>query len=940
MASLWQPLHHLVEGDPLRLIENVYLVNTQNSTRPDLDQVQLVIQSTIDELEKAYILIDGLDECLDSDRQETFMVSIQSLLDKSNLTNIKLHVLVTSRLEQSYLGGISVKIRATQDEISSMIKRRVDIPRSFKPSLRSKVAGSLDLRDSICEQVATKADGSFLIADLHMKHLGSFTNVRDLREALVKLPTEVDRYYDEAWAKISGQEENLKDLANRTVSWLYHSQRQLKVDELRHALAVRPGDEKYDFDGLTDITDILEACRGLVIIEEHDQAIRLMHHTVREYFRKQEHRIFQGASAFLTRICLTYLSLDVFETEPFKFSDLEEAHMHAEPGEIVPRWKIGSNRLLDYPFLGYAAEFWGYHAHGRPEEECAVEILGFLCSDRAIENAHQFCPQVFHFSKRRHVDYTHKDIFPVRIAISFRLQHIACLLIRLLLPHMGSNSRSEREKNVWDRHWLLALLEAIENGLLSVTEALLDGGVDLAPASELPLTTLDHTLLYGDERPKTALDKSVFNGHEAICKLLVDRETGGAFTKRTMEYAVSAENCGILDLYLSANMDDSIQMRREKLNGILHFASLKGKVVAVRYSLENGALLESEDDDHGMTALGLAVTHGQSSAVQFLLEAGADVSAGAYDISLDECEDPTSILEIAVISQHIFKDRLYLVNEHTTTFSHVDILGENMKKFQRRLTNWYTVASRPLDLLKNTDFLAAVRDDIDHGKIITALLSYGAKVSVPRADGASLLHLAVISRARVNAVLEYLKRQPHVNLDVDTRDHAGRSPIHWAAATSNAEVMELLISHGADVFAIDDMGATTLHYAISSPSCATIALEHGCRVDKPSVHLGTPIQLIRLIQDQNVKVIKLLEGSLKEHSDAGNTLPESILKEPEQSKTLVDRFEDWLMSIRDKHQVLCALNIQMNLEGSQQQGYVETLAETYVEAQKKKSVCE
>lgn len=48
-------------------MENAYRIHTQQSTKPDLDQIQFIIQSKIDDLEKVYILIDGLDERLDAD---------------------------------------------------------------------------------------------------------------------------------------------------------------------------------------------------------------------------------------------------------------------------------------------------------------------------------------------------------------------------------------------------------------------------------------------------------------------------------------------------------------------------------------------------------------------------------------------------------------------------------------------------------------------------------------------------------------------------------------------------------------------------------------------------------------------------------------------------------------------------------------------------------
>ena len=426
LASLWSPFYLNDADNPPDYIDNLYRLHMRRRTRPDIDQVRLVIQSTIDDLEEAYILIDGLDECSDTSRLET-MESIMALLAKSNTEKAKVHVFVTSRLEQPILEGISVEIQATKEEIKSMVERRIKMPRSFRQSLRAQVEESPKLQTEILDKIVAKANGMFLIADLHLRSLGYITNVRDLSEVLDTLPEILDEYYESTWVRIFGQEQHLRDIAHRTISWLYLSRRQLKIDELRHALALRPGDECFCADGLIAIGNVLEACQGLAVVGEHDQVVRLMHSTVRDYFHKQRKRLFEDTPAYLTRICLTYLCFDVFERETCEFPSLKAVDLHAKPGENIASRRILSYRLQEYPFLDYAAENWGYHARGMPEESCCVEIIAFLCSEHRLENAHLVYPQVFHPSKRRHVDdkRVFAELSPVRVAVSFGLEHTA-----------------------------------------------------------------------------------------------------------------------------------------------------------------------------------------------------------------------------------------------------------------------------------------------------------------------------------------------------------------------------------------------------------------------------------------------------------------------------------------------------------------------------------
>lgn len=854
------------------------------------------------------------------------MESIAALLDKSNTEKAKLHVLVISRLEQPALESISVRVQATKDEITSMVERRIKTPRAFKQSLKVLVAASSELQTEIRDSIVTKANGLFLIADLHLKSLVSITNVRDLRKRLNKLPEELDQYYEQAWARISGQEDHLKDIAYRAVSWLYQSRRQLKVEELRHALALQPEDKTFCADGLIAIEDVLEACLGLVVVEKHSHAVQLMHSTVLDYLHKQHDRLFKDVSIYRTSTCLTYLCLDDLDDQSCEFQSLEMVDLHANPGENIDRRRILSCRLLDYPFLDYAAENWGYHARDVDVDDYLTEVLAFLVSNHGLENAHLVHPQVFHPSQRRHVsnDHIFADLFPVRVAISFGLEHLACRLIGLLME--------DQHKVVRD-HWLKSLLEAVENGRSGVVVALLDAGVEPSPAGEIPRTILDRTFLYVEERPRTALDKSVLYRHEAISYLLMGRDPRGIITNKTLKYAVLAGNRHVLGKYLSVTAKEGSKERCKRANYLLHLAISIGRLDIVKLSLKHGAGLESEDEE-GLTALGSAVARGRSSIVQYLLDSGADVSAAAYDYKSGELDGPKSILVVAATSQRIFQKRLELVSEYMLDYSIADTLDSDTEQLQKRLRTWFAQTADPLDLLKDQEFLDAIREDSDHGKIIAALLNYHANVSLHGEEGESVLHLSVISKTRIVAILQHLRLRPSQKVHVDARDHHGRTPLHWAAALCNAEAMETLLHYGASMSAMDNIGATTLHYATGSARCIRVALEHGCRVGVVASDLGTPLQFAKSLDDPKSSVIEALEKALGQQTRSNDAPPTSNQGGPSLPKADSDSLKTWLDWKRVEYESLCRLHIRRYLDGSQQQAYVAELARMDAEAKK------
>ncbi|KAL8840533.1 MAG: hypothetical protein Q9170_001286 [Blastenia crenularia] len=921
LASTWRPLHLGGNKDNVlpTYMDHLYSVHEATGTRPGFTQIQDVIRSAVKDLEHAYILVDGLDECSDFDHQEMLMESVKALLATSNTHGIKLQVLVTSRLKDRYLEDISTPIRilASDDEVTSMVKARIKTPNSFHLSLRKRIQQSQELQTTIVDRVVSQAKGVFLIAHLHISSLRKPINISDLRETLEQLPTTLDQYWEGMWVKTSNQDESLVRIAHRTLTWLCSSQRQLKAEELRHALAVQPGMNVFDIDRMTEIVAIVETCHGLVDLEENSKTVKLVHATVLEYLQKQRSQLFQNSSAYLTTICLTYLSLDVFCQRHCEFATSEDVDIHASVGEQVSRWRILSYRLLEYPFLDYAAENWGYHARGDPEKSCRVRLWSFLFSMNPLNNAHTVHAQVFHPSQRRHVSNDCTDLFPFRVAISFGLEITVCDLSMISKP--AAEDRPEVRI-----HWLLSLFEAIEAGQPKMVSALLDAGVDPSSSGEAPPTVLEQTLIYQDEGPKTALDRSVFHGHNDITSLLLAKEIDISITDTTMQYAVVAEDMNVLTRYLTSATASTISSNR-----ILHFATEKGSLKSVQFSLKKGASIESRDDVYEVTALGLAVMHGQSDLVEFLLIAGADASVEVVEDS-DDGPELHTLLYGAVTSQRLFRRRLELVNEFALKYSSAEIKDKATVHFLKHLTAWMTMEPRPLKLLQNADFLGAVREDSDHVKIISMLLNHGADISERGENDENLLHLAVSSTPRVETLLQYLDRNPDANLDVNGRDNNGRTPLHYAAVTCNPAAMELMIKHGANVLTTDDFEVSTLHFSVHSPRCIRLAAEHGCDVHTAHRYLGTPLQFANASDmcEHNKHSIEMLENLMTEKIETGD-------KETEQSQrnegllkadsTEFRMIDSWIMRTKDQHSILCHQRIRTYLRGSQQEGYMKMI---------------
>nr|WP_250009732.1 ankyrin repeat domain-containing protein [Actinoplanes sp. M2I2] len=94
----------------------------------------------------------------------------------------------------------------------------------------------------------------------------------------------------------------------------------------------------------------------------------------------------------------------------------------------------------------------------------------------------------------------------------------------------------------------------------------------------------------------------------------------------------------------------------------------------------------------------------------------------------------------------------------------------------------------------------------------------------------------------------------------DLRDSDGCTPLMIAAGLGRSDVVELLLTVGADVFAVEPrMGATALHKATQSGDADVIGLllDHGAFVDQQSPRLGhTP--LMDAVQHKHEAAVHLL----------------------------------------------------------------------------------
>ncbi len=88
--------------------------------------------------------------------------------------------------------------------------------------------------------------------------------------------------------------------------------------------------------------------------------------------------------------------------------------------------------------------------------------------------------------------------------------------------------------------------------------------------------------------------------------------------------------------------------------------------------------------------------------------------------------------------------------------------------------------------------------------------------------GAGALHIAVISPTNAESVMKYktvvqLLLNDGANIEIKARNQDEATPLAWATYFGKLEMVEFLITKGANVNAVDKHGYTPLDAALSSP---------------------------------------------------------------------------------------------------------------------------
>ena len=250
-----------------------------------------MFQQTTTTRKRMFICIDALDECVPEHRM-IVLESLGQILRGSPNTRIFMTGRPHVRGEvEGKLGGAAsfAFIQPADGGVARFLREKLrgdTSPHIMSSTLEAEIMRCIPEISSE-KYVGTRPKAKlsadiyecrFLLASLHIEAVLRETTISRRRKRLqsMKAGAGLGDAYGVTLERIRALDEEKAKLAMATLTWVCHSERPLKVDELCHALAVEIGAADFDSGNVPSIGTLLECCQGLITVDKEASTVRLI----------------------------------------------------------------------------------------------------------------------------------------------------------------------------------------------------------------------------------------------------------------------------------------------------------------------------------------------------------------------------------------------------------------------------------------------------------------------------------------------------------------------------------------------------------------------------------------------------------------------------------------------------------------------------------------
>lgn len=278
-----------------------------------------------------------------------------------------------------------------------------------------------------------------------------------------------------------------------------------------------------------------------------------------------------------------------------------------------------------------------------------------------------------------------------------------------------------------------------------------------------------------------------------------------------------------------------VNARDKKGDTALMAAALVGQLAVVKFLLDRGADPNTQGD-RGWTALELAAGQSNADVVTALKERGAQVTLAAAaalgdlgrvkrfteeGTGSDATAKQRALTYAAAnghlhVSRHLLADGASVCSTDAFSNSALMLAAERGHTAIVKLLIEKGADTQVRDICGKTPLVIAVQTC--NQEMAKALIRAGADVNIRRAQDITPLHDAAYGCCK-----EIMQMLLTCGANVNARTRHGRTPLMVAAhSCADADLLRILVDHGADVAASDGLGRTVTDIAKDNPKSKSI----------------------------------------------------------------------------------------------------------------------